>query len=63
MTTESYLWLILALLSVALVLVIVTARRGPWSNKLANPDAPIVLRSSKSQIEQIKHVRIVRDEP
>lgn len=30
MTTDAYLWAILALLSVALVLVIVTARRGPW---------------------------------
>ena len=30
MTTEHYLWAIFALLWIALVLVIVTARRGPW---------------------------------
>lgn len=30
-TTDAYLWAILALLSVALVLMVVTARRGPWT--------------------------------
>lgn len=30
MTTEHYLWAIFALLWIALVLVVVTARRGPW---------------------------------
>lgn len=37
MSTEASLWAILALLSVALVLVIVTARRGPWSEPPYEP--------------------------
>lgn len=34
MTTEHYLWAIFALLWIALVLVIVTARRGPWDRPM-----------------------------
>jgi hypothetical protein len=32
--TDAYLWAIFALLFLALVLVVVTARRGPWSKPL-----------------------------
>jgi hypothetical protein len=36
MTTDAYLWAIFILLWIALVLVVVTARRGPWERKLTS---------------------------
>lgn len=53
MTTEHYLWAIFALLWIALVLVIVTARRGPWSRS----ERPIILRGTPEQIDSIRLIR------
>ena len=55
MTTEHYLWAIFALLWIALVLVIVTARRGPWSKQVA--ERPIILRGTREQVESVRILR------
>ena len=55
MTTEHYLWAIFALLCLALVLVVVTARRGPWQRPPA--ERPIILRGTKDQIESVRIMR------
>jgi hypothetical protein len=65
-TTDAYLWAILALLSVALVLVIVTARRGQWSKPgfdvrvlpgLPPPGSIMVIRGADFDIDDAEVAR------
>lgn len=43
MSDQTALWLLFALLSVALVLVVITARRGPWQNPPADEPEELFL--------------------
>lgn len=54
MTDHTALWALFILLCVLFVLVVVTARRGPWQPPAA--ERPIIVRASAADIERVRLV-------
>lgn len=61
MTDHTALWAIFILLCVLFVLVVITARRGPWQRSEPHPFAPIVMRVPIELLGQIKRVTPLSD--